>query len=151
MNALVIYDSLYGNTEQIARAVGAVLETYGPTRVEPASSVTTIPPGTDLLVVGGPTHGHSINEGIKSFLDRVEPSTFANIAVTAFDTRADLPMLLSGSAAKGIGKQLRRNGSTLVVEPGSFLVDGREGPLKDGELERAASWAQQIINAVRAQ
>jgi flavodoxin len=151
MNALVVYDSLYGNTEKIAHVVAAALETCGPTRIQPVSKVSSIPSGTDLLVVGGPTHGHTINEGIASFLDRVQRSGISGMAVTAFDTRVDWPVLLSGSAARGIGKQLRRKGGNLIVEPGSFLVDGREGPLKDGELERAASWAQQIIDAVRAQ
>lgn len=151
MNALVVYDSLYGNTEKIAQVVAAVLETFGPTRVQPVADVSSIPPDTDLLVVGGPTHGHAVNAGITSFLERVDPSAVSGIAVTAFDTRVDWPVLLSGSAARGISKQLRRKGGNVIVEPASFLVDGREGPLKDGELERANSWAQQIVNAVRAQ
>jgi flavodoxin I len=151
MNALVVYDSLYGNTEKIAQTVAAVLDTFGPTRIQPVADVSSIPPDTDLLVIGGPTHGHAVNAGITSFLERLETSAVSGIAVTAFDTRVDWPVLLSGSAAKGIGKQLRRKGGNLIVEPGSFLVDSREGPLKDGELERAASWAQQIVNAVRAQ
>jgi flavodoxin len=148
MNALVVYDSVYGNTEKIAQLVAAVLETYGPTRIQPVSEVSSIPPGTDLLVVGGPTHGHTVNKGITAFLDRVDPATVSGVAVTAFDTRVDWPVLLSGSAARGISKHLRRKGGTLIVEPGSFLVDGREGPLKDGELERAASWAKQIVHAL---
>lgn len=150
MNTLVVYDSLYGNTEKIAQVVAAVLETSGPTRVEPVANVSSIPPGIDLLIVGGPTHGHTVNAGITSFLGRVEPSAVSGLAVTAFDTRVDWPVLLSGSAARGIGKQLRRKGGNLIVEPGSFLVDGREGPLKDGELERASLWAQQIVETVSA-
>ena len=59
----------------------------------------------------------------------------------AFDTRFDKPAFLTGSAAKGIAKRLRQRGFELVAEPESFFVLGTEGPLKDGELERAAAWA----------
>src|ERR671925_681536 len=102
MNALVVYASLHGNTERIARTVGAVLAGHGPTEVRPVADATAIPPETDLLVVGGPTHAHGIDKTTKAYLDRLPPPAVTGLAVAAFDTRLGWPAVLSGSAARGI-------------------------------------------------
>lgn len=151
MNTLIIFDSRYGNTEEIAQVVAAVLETSGPTRLQPVEDLSGIPPEIDLLIVGGPTHGHTVSAGIASFLERIDPAEIDGMRMTAFDTRVAWPVLLSGSAARGISKRLGKKGGTVIIEPGSFLVEGREGPLKEGELERATVWAHQIIEVAKAQ
>lgn len=150
MNALVVYDSVYGNTEWIARAVGDVLAHHGPTEVRPVAEAETVPSGTDLLVVGGPTHAHGMDKVMKAYLDRLPAAAVAGIAVAAFDTRLRWPVLLSGSAARRIAKELQRKGGRQLVAPGSFIVEGGEGPLAEGELERAASWAEELAGAARA-
>jgi hypothetical protein len=84
---------------------------------------------------------------MREVLDALPPHAFQNVLAGVFDTRAHGMKLLTGSAADGIGHRLDRKGA-LVLEPrGSFLVMGTEGPLADGELERACDWAL----AIRAQ
>lgn len=147
MNALVVYNSKYGNTEQIARAIGTALRSHGPTDVRPITQAGEIPPGTDLLVLGGPTQGHGMDEAMASFLAGLPPIVVTDVPIAAFDTRLKWPMILSGSAARGITKQLGRLGAQVLVEPGSFLVAGGEGPLVEGELERATAWAEGLADA----
>jgi flavodoxin len=147
MNALVVYTTKFGNTEQIARAIGSALRVHGPTEVRPITQADSIPPGTDLLVVGGPTQGHGIDGAMKTFLAGLSPAAVTDVPVAAFDTRLKWPMLLSGSAARGIAKQLGRLGGQVLVEPGSFLVEGGEGPLAAGELDRATAWAEDLADA----
>lgn len=144
MNAMIIYDSVYGNTERIARAIGTALEGGGHVEVRPIAEVGGLPPGLDLLVVGGPTQAHGVDPAMKMFLDELPPETLRGVAVAAFDTRLRWPELLSGSAAKGIAKRLEQKGARLVATPGSFFVKGKDGPLVEGELGRAASWAGQL-------
>src|SRR5262249_40360129 len=119
MNALVVYGSRYGNTEKIARAIGAALAGHGQTEIRSVAEADSIPAETDLLVVGGPTQGHGIDKSTKAFLDRMPVGSVAGIGVAAFDTRLGWPVVLSGSAARGIAKQLVRKGGRALVEPGS--------------------------------
>lgn len=154
MNALVVYDSQYGNTEKIARAIHAVLETPGSARIvfvastnEPAESELA---GVDLLVVGGPTLGHAASKSLRAWVDRIPESALRNLTVATFDTRLRWPVFLSGSAARGIAAQLRRNGARMAVPPESFFVSGREGPLEAGELDRASAWAKSLASALVA-
>ena|SRR5215204_4922092 len=140
MRALVIYDSLYGNTAHIAQAIGGALSA----EVHPITEVNTIPAKLDLLVIGGPTQGHGIDQPLKDFLSELPGESFEGVAVAAFDTRLHWPEFLSGSAAKEIAKRLKENGAHLVAAPESFFVDGKEGPLSAGELDRATQWAGQL-------
>lgn len=144
MNALVVYDSQFGNTEQIARAIGEELAKLGTVEVLHIDAVGSVPAGLDLLVVGGPTQGHGVDQDEKAFLDRLPAESVRDIPFAAFDTRLRWPELLSGSAAKGIAKRLQQKGARLVIEPESFFVEGKDGPLGEGELERAANWAREV-------
>ncbi len=145
MNTLVVYDSVYGNTAQIANAIASTFGQYGPAKAVAASS-TPVPDltGIDLLALGGPTQGHGVSPAIKELLDKVPSEKLLDIATIAFDTRMDFVRWLSGLAASTIGKKLEQYQVNLLVPPESFLVEGREGPLKKGELERAVEWAHMI-------
>src|SRR3954452_13543921 len=68
--------------------------------------------------------------------------------VAAFDTRANKPVLLVGSAARGISRRLRERGYLPAAKPQSFFVQGTPGPLEEGELERAADWGRTLGNEV---
>src|SRR6476659_142533 len=151
MNTLVIYDSVYGNTAQIANAIAITFEQYGPTKLVQASSTPVLDlTGIDLLALGGPTQGHGVSPAIRDLLDKVPSEKLLNIGNIAFDTRMDIVRWLSGSAASTIGKKLEQYQVNLLVPPESFLVAGREGPLKQGELERAAEWAHLIAENLGA-
>jgi len=147
MNALVVYDSLYGNTEKIARAVG---EALGPgTRVVRAGGVDPADLETvDLLVVGSPTHGGRPTEAVQELLERLEGSLPAGARVAAFDTRMGAKWVgIFGYAAGKIARVLEKAGGTLVAPAEGFVVRGKEGPLKDGERERATNWAKELAGS----
>jgi flavodoxin len=146
MNTLVIYDSLYGNTKQIAEAIASIFSKYGQTRIMAASAVAALDlTGVGLLALGGPTQGHGISPAVKDLLNRNPNEKFSGLTVAAFETRMHINRWLTASAADSIAKKLNQYGVKLLLPPESFLVEGREGPLEKGEAERAANWARAIM------
>ena len=67
----------------------------------------------------------------------------ANVQAAVFDTRIKMPAVLSGRASRGIAKELRRHGVTLLTKPESFLVS-KDNQLLPGEEDRARIWGQQL-------
>ncbi len=149
MKALIVYDSVYGNTEKIAQAIGDAVS--GEARVLRASEADVSELKTlDLLIVGAPTHGGRPSPTMREFLDKVESPALEGTRVAAFDTRLSTRWVgIFGYAAGRIAKSLQKKGGTLVGSPEAFLVQGTEGPLKEGELERAAAWAKEIVETAR--
>jgi hypothetical protein len=167
MRALVVFETLWGNTEKVARAVADRLREAAEVEVVDSDSAPASVDGYDLVVVGGPTHafsmsrpatreeaaaGHSAphrpDRGIREWIDQLaRPS--AAVPVATFDTRVDQPRL-PGSAAKAAKHELRSLGFDTTVKQQTFRVHGYEGPLLDGELERAASWAGDVLRSIRA-
>ena len=145
MKTLVIYDSVHGNTRKIAEAIGEAVS--GEVKVQRAGEVDTARlKDFELLFVGAPTHGGRPTEAMKSFLDKVEASALGGIKVAAFDTRLTARWVrIFGYAAGSIAGAVEKKGGTLVRAPEGFFVKGTEGPLKEGELERAAAWAREIV------
>ena len=155
MEALVVHDSVFGNTEQVAQAIGNALDSGEGVEVLRVSSVKPERlTGVKLLIVGSPTRGFRPTEGITDFLKGIPSDGLEGVKVAAFDTRLspsdiESPALrfivkTGGYAAKRIANKLKKSGGDLITPPEGFFVEGREGPLKDGELERAADWARQI-------
>ncbi len=147
MNALILYDSKYGNTEEIAEAIGAELQRHMPTRVVVATGEADLRhalEGVSLLVIGGPTQGHSVSPAMHRLVDDLEPGSLDGVAVATFDTRRSMPRVLSGSAAATLQGRLRRAGAKIVAPPASFEVTANEGPLVDGELRRAHAFGQSL-------
>jgi len=143
MHTIVLYDSQYGNTERIAQAIADALGQYGQAR---AVRVAETNPGelaeVDLLVVGCPTQGWRPTKAILSFLEHIQDGSWSSLPAASFDTR--LRGWFAGSAARGIAKSLNRKGCALLLPAESFFVKGTEGPLQDGEIERAANWARLV-------
>jgi flavodoxin I len=140
VKALVVYDSQYGNTERIAQAIG---EAIGSQVVRVGDVSPTELKEFDLLIVGSPTHGGWYTPGVKGLLETLP--LLENLKVAAFDTRTASiwnRLLPFGYAAPRIARNLEGNGGNLLAPPEGFVVLGTEGPLKDGELERAAGWAR---------
>jgi len=158
MKALVIYDSVFGNTEKIARAISDALASRVGAEILRASEVAPERlTDFDLLVVGSPTRGFRPTEVVADVLKRIPPRSLKGAKVAAFDTRLKADELGSagvrflvktgGYAAPRIAAQLRRAGGSLIIPPDGFYVEDTEGPLKAGELERAAAWANTILDA----
>jgi flavodoxin len=156
MDILVIYDSRYGNTERIARAIAARLGATNHVRLLTTSAAAASDlSSADLLIVGGPTHRHRVSEAMQTFLDALPRGRLHGVAVAAFDTRYPGARWLTGSAAVRIGQALKRRGARLIVAPESFLMEQDRPPqgekrrheierLAEGEEERAATWAAGI-------
>ncbi|MFC2036217.1 flavodoxin family protein [Chloroflexota bacterium] len=149
MKVLVVYDSTYGNTESIAKSIGGAItgdvKVLRPDKVN-LSELESI----DLLIIGSPTQGGRPTTVIQNFLKIVPEVTIKGIPVATFDTRfSTIWVRIFGYAAGRIANNLKRNDATLIASPEAFFVKGTKGPLKEGELERAASWGKGIIDKVR--
>jgi len=149
MKVLIVYDSVHGNTEKIARAIGDAIA--GEVEVHHAEEVNVSESDTfDLIIVGSPTHGGRPTPAVRDFLKKIPASTLKGINVAAFDTRLSTKWVrIFGYAAGRIGDSLERKGGELAAPPEPFFVEGTEGPLKEGELERAVGWTNEIIKKLK--
>ena len=147
MKTLVVYDSLYGNTEKIAQAIGEAIA--GEVSVARVGEVDLSElKALGLLIVGAPTHGGRPSPATREFLDRVQARALEGVKVAGFDTRLTWRWVrIFGFAAGRIAKSLKEKGGTLIGSPEAFYVKGGDGPLKEGELERAAAWAKEIVQS----
>ncbi|MFI6596602.1 flavodoxin family protein [Nonomuraea sp. NPDC050536] len=165
MRALVIYESMFGNTRHVAEAVAEGLSSHlRAETVEVSLAPAVVDGDIDLLVVGGPTHALSMTRpttrasaaqqttqplvspgiGIREWL---EAAHLGPVHAIAFDTRV---RHMPGSAARAAAKQLHRLGARITGPTQSFYVTGTTGPLVDGELERARTWGEQLAATCRA-
>lgn len=176
MRAIIIYESVFGDTHQIAEAIAEGIRTESPgadVACLPVSAGTAaMLKDADLLIAGGPTH----MRGLSSRMSRsrgaegeqkktpgvhVEPGSGGPglrdwlkgltrsarpAAAAAFDTRIDVRM--AGGAAPRIARLLRRHGYRVLAATG-FIVEGTHGPLRDGELERARDWGAGLSHRVK--
>ena len=147
MKALVVYDSVYGNTEEIAKAIGGAIT--GDVKVLGAGEVNLSElESIDFLIVGAPTQGGRPTPAIQDFLNKVSEPAIKGINVATFDTRISKKWVrIFGYAAGKIGRSLKAKGGTLILNPEGFFVKGTKGPLEEGELERAASWAKEVVKS----
>jgi len=151
MDALVVYDSQYGDTQRIAQAIADTLGEFGEARalrLDPAHPVEL--QGVDLFILGCPTQGWRPTPAIQSFLEETSSEELRGLGGACFDTRFRLPRFMTGSAANVMAGKLREKGVSLLVAPESFFVKGTEGPLREGELERASMWARTLLEKVEA-
>jgi len=150
---LVIYDSVFGNTAKIAKAIGTAL---GEVPVKKVSEVKHADlENLNILFVGSPTRAFNPTPAIKNFLKGLKKGTLDGIKAAAFDTRIPLDkaepgflrfmIKIFGYADKKIVKQLTKAGATIAIDSEGFAVKDSEGPLAEGELERAKAWAKEIL------
>jgi flavodoxin len=165
MKSLVVYESWFGNTRALADEIAGVLAQDGDVYLVSVDDPRPPLDDVDLLVVGAPTHVHGLSSrrsregaveqggqgdvgvGVRGWIEAL-PDGAAGPRVAVFDTRANKPVLLVGSAARGLARRLRKRGYTLAADPESFFVLGTPGPLEEGELERAAEWAGSLAQRV---
>lgn len=161
--ALIVYESMFGNTERIAQAIEDGMRRYLPAESVPVNQAAdVVPDDVRLLVVGGPTHAFSMSRlstrqeagkqgdlvtpvevGIREWLATLKPAAGTNRPqVATFDTRVKV-RLLPGSAARSAAKLLRRMGYRLS-DSASFFVTDTTGPVRDEEVERARRWGEEL-------
>jgi hypothetical protein len=168
--ALVIYESMYGNTQQVAEAVAEGLAGVAAVDVvEVGTAPTKLPANIGLIVVGGPTHAFGMSRpgtredaakqaeeppisqgmGVREWLESLQPTP--GLPAAAFDTHVEHPKLLRhvGSAAGSIAKRLHSLGFKRAAAPEHFWVSGAQGPLAEGQLERAYGWGRALADEAR--
>lgn len=166
MKAVVVYESLWGNTAAVA---GAIAQGLGPEAkaVSTAQASAEELAGADLVVAGGPVFGFQLSSERmrQSIRDRPEsgapapdlsgpplrawlealPPGIGKCA--AFDTRVRGPF---GKGAPTVAEGLQAKGYQLVARPEGFIVTGKYGPLRKGELERATRWGTELRRSMAA-
>ncbi|MGW7456367.1 flavodoxin family protein [Streptomyces sp. NPDC054797] len=174
MRVVIVYESLFGNTRQVAEAIGTGVREARPdadvdcVRVDKADRERV--GSADLLIVGGPTHMRGMPSGLSRKIGLQSEKKHAegeperprheaeedvegpglrdwfhellqargDVPAAAFDTRGDFRF--AGGAAPAIARRLRVHGYRLVAEPEGFITEDAEGPLREGELDRAKAW-----------
>jgi hypothetical protein len=172
MRAVVVYESMYGNTHQVAEAIGAGLKASFDVTVLPvAEAGPAALADADLVVVGGPTHAHGMSRpGTRRAAGEaaekpgsqltVEPGALGSglrewfgslgqysIKAAAFDTRIHGLPAITGRAAKGVTRLLRTHGFDVVAKPESFLVT-TQNVLEPEETTRAQDWAAGLAASI---
>jgi len=173
MRALVVYESVYGNTHAVATRIGQGLEERGEVRVLSVHDATADQvEWADLVVVGGPTHGHGLSStssrkaaaasaansdtaldpeatgpGLRHWFKELPKATGKR--AVAFDTRLDAAALLTGRASHAIERRLRTHGFTVLAESDSFLVD-KHNHLLPGQEQRAVHWGGRLAEVLFA-
>ncbi len=167
MRALVVYESMFGNTESLARTIGHVLSSDMVVEVhEVGDAPDAIQEAVDLIVVGAPTHAFSLSRprtradaanqgatgartgrGVREWLEDL-PTGPHSECVATFDTRVDSVRHLPGSAAKKADRIARDHGYDRAIARESFYVADVAGPLLPGERERACRWARSLAQQV---
>lgn len=168
MKALVVYESYFGNTQRIARAIGEGLSgQLATTVVEVDAAPRTIPGDVTLLVLGGPTHAFSMSRpgtrqsardqapgpvasrgiGMREWLELIGSAGSVAPVVATFDTKVKRPNL-PGSAASAARRRLAKAGFQALERPRTFWVDGMQGPLLEGEEAAAREWGARLATDV---
>lgn len=163
MKALVVYESMFGNTAHVAEAIASGLRETMDVNLCGVQDAPTVPPeDTCLIVAGGPTHAFSMSRtqtrtdaiakgasvgtvdfGLREWIEGI-PSERHTSALVTFDTRVGKVRHLPGSAAKSAAKAGHKHGFESYASPESFYVGDISGPLLDGELERATAWGRKL-------
>lgn len=153
MKTLVVYFSKFGNTHKIAETIASSISSNGDARMIEFNSLSEKDlEGLDLLVMGSPTHKMNLPEAVKPELDRLPKRILSGTRVAVFDTSYKMSWWLNQfTAAKRLSKKLRKLGGKLVIPPETFHVTEREGPLYEGELERAQAWTRLILQKIGVQ
>lgn len=156
MRAVVLYESFFGNTEQIAKSIGNSLKGIFEVDALNVEKVTWDEVSdAGIIIVGSATRAFGPCDATKLFLKKIPENGLHGVKVAAFDTRILLSQIRSkfarylvnsgGYAAKRIAKTLEKKGGKLIIPPEGFFVLGDKGPLAAGELERSVKWAGQIV------
>lgn len=167
--ALVVYESMFGHTEAVARAVveGLRHEGVDARAVEVRVAPRAVPRDLDLLVLGAPTHAFSLSRastrqdavrqgaaaeqadlGVREWLASCRHDRRTPVTLATFDTRVGRVRWLPFSAAATTARLARRGGFRLAARPAGFVVEGIKGPLREGELERAVAWGRDLAAGV---
>jgi flavodoxin len=148
MNALVIYFSKFGNTKRVAEIIVKELEREASVRVIHSDELTTSAlENVGLVIMGTPTHNMNLPKSVKTIFERLPRRILPKTPIATFDTSYKMsPFLSRFTAAKKLARKLGKLGGKGIVPPETFHVMEREGPLYEGEFERARDWTRRIMD-----
>ena len=176
MRALVVYESMFGNTHTIARHIAEGIDIVGETTVVSVHDATPeLVAAAHLVVVGGPTHVHgmssgrtrdgaveqadedddleldpdALGDGLRDWFERLGGDAGSGHVAVAFDTRVHASPFVTGQASKGITKRLRKHGFELLHDGESFFVD-KSNHLEPAEADRATTWGRSVAEAAQS-
>ena len=173
MRAVIVYESMFGNTKEVAEVIAEGLAGCAEVSVVPVTSADAhVLDGADLVVVGGPTHTHGMSKpstrrmagkqarkpgrevelvpgtdsgpGVREWLASLGQ---LEVAGAAFDTRFQGLPAFTGRASKSIRRLLAHHGARIAASPESFLVKGLTGAVVEGERERARAWGERLTRS----
>lgn len=147
VKVLVVYDSNFGNTKVVAETISDVLG-KGSKTLAVSEFKSKDMEGVELLVAGSPINGWRPTERMMQFLENLGQDSLKGIKASSFDTRINI--FFHGDAAEKIAKGLLAAGAEIISQPQAFFVSGKEGPLKDGEKEKAKEWAKRLKKRIGA-
>ncbi|HEY63458.1 MAG TPA: flavodoxin family protein [Caldilineae bacterium] len=153
MKALVVYFSKFGNTQKVAEAIAEMLESAGSVCVLSLEQLTASDmKGVDLVVMGSPTHRMNLPEAVRLVLKGFPRRILRGTHIATFDTSYKMSWWLSHfTAARRLARALRRLGGRQIAPPETFHVMEKEGPLYEGEIERARKWAEFLSGKLQRQ
>lgn len=163
MRALVVYESMFGNTQRVAEAIARGLSTELEVDIQEADAAPRSTEGYDVVLVGGPTHAFTMSSkqsrsdtaekagrplissglGIRDWIGSVAPHRDRTLFAT-FDTRYDKPTWITGSAARRAAGRMLKRGFMKLAPAMSFFITASEGPLVEGEEVRAFEWGERL-------
>ncbi|MFC1922589.1 flavodoxin family protein [Chloroflexota bacterium] len=147
MKTLVVYFSKFGNTQIVAEAIAGRAESKSSVRMISSEKLTASElHEVDLVVMGSPTHKMNLPKAVQPVFEKLPKRILRGTPVAAFDTSYKMSAILSRfTAAKKLARKLRKLGGKPIVPPETFHVKEREGPLYEGEIERAQAWAASLM------
>jgi len=147
MNALVVYFSKFGHTQLIAETVAGTLADHVEVNTISCDQLTVNDlKDIELVVMGTPTHNMNLPKAVQPVFEQLPKRVLPGTPVAAFDTSYKMSAILARfTAAKKLARRLRQLGGKRIIPPETFYVVARKGPLFDGELERAHTWANAIF------
>jgi flavodoxin len=154
MKTLIVYDSIFGNTEKIAQAIADSLGSDNPIKLAGFVTIEQLKEA-NLLVFGSPTRSFAATPAMMSLLESIPADGLGGKSAAAFDTRLKMTGLKGllfgkmidkgGYAAPILSEQLRSKGAMIIQPPEGFFVQTEKGPLVHGEIERAEIWAKTLL------
>lgn len=157
MKILMVIDSFFGNTWKIGEAIKGELAKSHRVELFRGSELKRLElSGVDLLIFSSPTRAFAPTKSIKRLVKTLTKAELERVKVACFDTRMDIEKVNNrlltflesrfGNAASTMVELLEKSGGTLAGTAEGFIVVDSEGPLLEGELERAVSWAQGLLS-----
>jgi len=152
MKILIVYDSVFGNTQKLADAMASVSEAKA---VRVTDTISLSLEDSEFILVGSPTRGFKATPAIMEWLKSLPSGVLSGKRAAAFDSRISSDKVKSGAlkfmmkkfgyAASDIEKELKKKGADIAAPPEGFFVEESEGPLTEGEENRAAAWVQKMV------